>query len=57
MDKLIIDWSHSLTYTTIMGVFAGSSLIAVSKVGKKLLKKELNPIGWALTLVRWESCF
>jgi uncharacterized membrane protein len=48
MDKLIIDWGNSPTYTTIMGVFAGSSLIAVANVGKKLLKKEFNSIGWAL---------
>jgi uncharacterized membrane protein len=48
MDKLIIDWGSSPTYTTIMGVFAGSSLIAAANVGKKLLKKELNPVGWAL---------
>ena len=48
MHKLIIDWSHLPTYTTIMGIFAGTSLISVANVGKKLLKKELNPVGWAL---------
>ena len=48
MQKLIIDWAHPPTYTTIMGVFAGSSLISVASVGRKLLKKEVNPVGWAL---------
>jgi len=48
MDKLIIDWSHIPTYTTIMGICAGSSLISISSVGKKLLRKELNPAGWSL---------
>jgi uncharacterized membrane protein len=48
MEHLVIDWAHSPTYTTIMGIFAGASLLSVANVGKKLLKKELNPVGWAL---------
>ena len=50
MNKIIIDWSHSPTYTTIMAIFAGSSLISVSNVGRKLLKKQLNSTGWAINL-------
>lgn len=48
MDRLIIEWSQTPTYTTIMGVFAGSSLISVSNLGKNLLEKKLNPVGWTL---------
>jgi hypothetical protein len=50
MSRLIIDWSHSPTYTTTMGVFAGCSLIAVASLGRKLFKRELNLVGWALNL-------
>jgi len=48
MKKLIIDWSHIPTYTTIMAIFAGSSILSIASVGRKLLKRELNPTGWAL---------
>ena len=48
MNKIVIDWSHIPTYTTIMGVFAGNSLISVANLGRKLLKTELNLTGWAL---------
>ena len=49
LEKLIIDWGSSPTYTTIMGVFAGASLLSVASAGKALLKKtDLNPLGWSI---------
>ncbi|GAA6765766.1 DUF981 domain-containing protein [Flavobacterium sp. CGRL1] len=48
-NRLIIDWTHCITYNTIMALFVGVSLISVARMGSGLTSKiKLNPQGWAL---------
>ncbi|WP_333662446.1 DUF981 family protein [Chishuiella changwenlii] len=50
-EKLIIDWTQTITYNTIMALLVGVSLISIANIGKNLLKKEnINPTGWSLNL-------